>query len=58
MRTVPELGDRMHPRIDSNVVLPLPEGPIRSGGTPSSGRTRHKAVLEVHKIIKHAVTFL
>ena len=45
MRSVPALGVRMQPRIDSSVVLPLPEGPIsrvsspgiRSRLTPFSG---------------------
>ena len=46
-RSVPLVGDRMQPRIDSSVVLPLPEGPIsrvsspaiRSTLTPLSGIT-------------------
>jgi hypothetical protein len=34
MRTVPRVGVSMHPRIDSSVVLPLPEGPINSVNSP------------------------
>ena len=34
MRSVPEVGVRMQPRIDSNVVLPLPDGPISSVSSP------------------------
>ena len=33
-RTVPSVGASMQPRIDSSVVLPLPEGPIRSVSLP------------------------
>ncbi len=34
MRTVPRVGVRMHPRIDSSVALPLPDGPINSVNSP------------------------
>ena len=33
-RTVPRVGVSMHPRIDSSVVLPLPDGPISSVNSP------------------------
>ena len=32
--SVPESGVRMQPRIDSSVVLPLPEGPMSSVSSP------------------------
>jgi hypothetical protein len=32
--TVPRVGVRMHPSIESSVVLPLPEGPISSASSP------------------------
>ena len=35
-RTVPDVGVRMQPRIDSNVVLPLPDGPISSVSSPGA----------------------
>ena len=46
MRSVPSLGVRMQPRIDSSVVLPLPEGPISSVSSPgmSSRLTPFKAL--------------
>ena len=34
MRTLPRVGVSMHPRIDSSVVLPLPDGPINSVSSP------------------------
>src|SRR5258706_10355594 len=34
MRSLPSLGVRMQPRIDSSVVLPLPEGPISRVSSP------------------------
>ncbi len=34
MRTMPDVGVRMQPRIDSSVVLPLPDGPISSVSSP------------------------
>jgi hypothetical protein len=33
-RTVPLVGVSMQPRIESSVVLPLPEGPISSVSSP------------------------
>jgi hypothetical protein len=36
-RTLPEVDRRMQPMIESNVVLPLPEGPMSS--TTSPGKT-------------------
>ena len=33
-RTVPRDGDRMQPRMDRSVVLPLPDGPISSVSSP------------------------
>ena len=35
-RSVPEVGVRMQPRIDSSVVLPLPDGPISSVSSPGT----------------------
>jgi hypothetical protein len=35
MRTLPELAVRMHPMIESSVVLPLPEGPISRSNSPA-----------------------
>ncbi len=35
MMTSPSVGARMQPRIDSSVVLPLPEGPISSVSSPA-----------------------
>ena len=36
IRTVPLVGASMQPRIDSSVVLPLPEGPISTVSLPPS----------------------
>ena len=39
-RTVPSVGVSMQPRIDSSVVLPLPDGPISSVSSPPSAPGR------------------
>jgi len=33
-RTVPLVGDRMHPSMERSVVLPLPDGPISRATSP------------------------
>ena len=39
--SVPSVGVRMQPRIDSSVVLPLPEGPMSSVSSPGVERQIH-----------------
>jgi hypothetical protein len=36
MRTIPDVGVKMLPSIDSSVVLPLPEGPMRRVSSPQA----------------------
>ena len=47
MRTVPDVGVRMQPRIDSSVVLPLPDGPISSVSSPCTSE-RFDALERAH----------
>ena len=43
--TLPVVGRRMHPMIESSVVFPLPDGPINSSTSPlqTSRSTASKA---------------